>query len=165
MFIKSASHIGHSECTDLESWLTGLEPIEHEQPLVEPDYKSTLNPRLLRRMSPILKLGSYSALDCLSKTDNAIPNAIIVGSGLGCSTDTLTFLNEMNTNLNAALSPTAFIRSTHNTVAGQIALLLKNQGYNMTFTQGSLSFESALSDAQMAMGSGEIESWSVELTR
>lgn len=158
MFIRSTSNIGHTECTELESWLTGLGQVEHEQPLAEPDYKSTLNPRLLRRMSPILKLGSYCALDALSKAENAIPDAIIVGTGLGCSTDTLTFLNEMNTNLDAALSPTAFIRSTHNTVAGQIALLLKNQGYNMTFTQGSLSFESALGDAQMAMESGEIQS-------
>ena len=158
MFIKSTSTIGQTECLDLESWLTGLAPVEHEQPLAEPDYKSTLNPRLLRRMSPILKLGSYCALDALSKADDAVPDAIIVGTGLGCSTDTLTFLNEMNTNLDAALSPTAFIRSTHNTVAGQIALLLKNQGYNMTFTQGSLSFESALSDAHLAMDAGEIES-------
>ena len=157
MFIKSASHIGFSECSDLESWLTELEPIEQGQSLIEPDYKVLLNSRLLRRMSPILKLGSYAALDTLTRVD-AVPEAIIVGSGLGCSLDTLTFLNELNTNLDSALSPTAFIRSTHNTVAGQIALLLKNQGYNMTFTQGSLSFESALSDAQLAIKSGEINS-------
>ncbi|HKJ49248.1 MAG TPA: beta-ketoacyl synthase chain length factor, partial [Christiangramia sp.] len=49
------------------------------------------------------------------------------------------------------LSPTSFIQSTHNTVGGQIALDLKCKGHNMTFTQNSVSFESALLDALLQM--------------
>ena len=158
MYIKAASHIGHFDASDLEAWIKALKPISGDSALAEPDYKERLDPRSLRRMTSILKMGSYNAVDCLAKAGNAIPDSIIVGTGLGCSTDTLSFLNEINTNLEAALSPTAFIRSTHNTVAGQIALLLKNKGYNMTFTQGSLSFESALADAQMAIAAGELNS-------
>ena len=142
----------------METWVRSLVPITNTTLLIQPEYKEQLDPRSLRRMSSILKMGSYNAVDCLAKVENAKPEAIIVGTGLGCSSDTLSFLNEINTNLNAALSPTAFIRSTHNTVAGQIALLLKIKGYNMTFTQGSLSFESALSDAMMAIRAGEFTS-------
>jgi 3-oxoacyl-(acyl-carrier-protein) synthase len=54
------------------------------------------------------------------------------------------------------LTPTSFIQSTHNTVAGQIALLLKCHGYNFTFVHRGISFESALLDASMQMNLGEL---------
>lgn len=108
-------------------------------------------------MSPILRMSSFTALEALAIAEQEV-EAIIVGTGLGCTDDTLAFLTEMNSNFESVLSPTAFIRSTHNTVAGQIALLMKNQGYNMTMTQGSLSFERSLIDAKAAMLAGEFNS-------
>ena len=48
------------------------------------------------------------------------------------------------------LSPTArSSHSTHNTIAAQIAYLLKCRGYNNTFSHRNISFESALLDAQL----------------
>lgn len=54
-------------------------------------------------------------------------------------------------NKEEALSPTPFIFSTHNSLAGQIALLHKCQGYNATYVHRNISFESALMDAQLLL--------------
>ena len=121
--------------------------------LVEPNYKELLKPALLRRMSKVLKMGNYSAkavlTDSLGNTHK--PDAIVVGTGLGCIRDTLGFLEEVLKNDEQTLAPTAFIQSTHNSIAGQIALMLENYGYNMTVVQQSLSFEMALMDAGLQL--------------
>jgi hypothetical protein len=57
------------------------------------------------------------------------------------------FLKQIIDNDEQLLNPTAFIQSTHNTVSGQIALLLGCKAHNLTFTQKTLSFESALLEA------------------
>ena len=157
MRILSTSHIGFQDTADREEWLKDLKPINSESDFVTPNWADRIDPRLLRRMSPILRMSSFTANEVLELGQQDV-EAIIVGTGLGCTDDTLAFLNEMNTTFDSVLSPTAFIRSTHNTVAGQIALLMKNQGYNMTMTQGSLSFERSLIDAKAAMLAGEFNS-------
>ena len=53
--------------------------------------------------------------------------------------------------------PTAFIQSTHNTVAAQIALMLKCHSYNNTFVHKGISFESAMFDAMMLLNEGEAD--------
>ena len=50
------------------------------------------------------------------------------------------------------LPPTSFIQSTHNTIAGQIALLLKCKSYNYAYVHRCFSFENALLDAMMMTG-------------
>lgn len=157
MRIQASSHIGFQNTADRVEWLRSLTPIDDATEFATPDWKERINPRLLRRMSPILRMSSFTALEALAISEQEV-EAIIVGTGLGCTDDTLAFLTEMNSNFESVLSPTAFIRSTHNTVAGQIALLMKNQGYNMTMTQGSLSFERSLIDAKAAMLAGEFNS-------
>lgn len=157
MRVQASSHIGFQNTTDRVAWLQNLEPIDANTEFAAPDWKERINPRLLRRMSPILRMSSFTALEALAVSEQQV-EAIIVGTGLGCTDDTLAFLTEMNSNFESVLSPTAFIRSTHNTVAGQIALLMKNQGYNMTMTQGSLSFERSLIDSKAAMLAGEFSS-------
>jgi len=76
-----------------------------------------------------------------------MPDAIITGSGLGCLDDTEKFLTSIHNNEERLLNPTPFIQSTHNTVAGAIALAIKCHAYNATYTQRGFSFESALEDA------------------
>jgi 3-oxoacyl-(acyl-carrier-protein) synthase len=76
-----------------------------------------------------------------------MPDAIITGTGFGCLEDTEKFLGTMVKNNEEFLTPTSFIQSTHNTVAGQIALLLKCHNYNFTYVHRGFSFESALIDA------------------
>lgn len=114
--------------------------------VIHPDYKSVIPPALIRRMSPLIRMGVGAALKC--KGENKI-GGIIVGSGLGCMDNTEKFLDQFTGKEEGILAPTAFIQSTHNTVAGQIALILKENGYNSTYTQRGISFENALLDAMM----------------
>jgi 3-oxoacyl-[acyl-carrier-protein] synthase II len=115
-------------------------------------------------MGRIIKMGIAASKLCLrdavSTSDphtlkEMIPDAIITGTGLGCMEDTEKFLATMIKNNEEFLTPTSFIQSTHNTVAGQIALLLKCHGYNFTFVHRGISFESALMDAITQMQIGE----------
>lgn len=114
---------------------------------VEPDYAQLIDPKMLRRMSRIIKMGVAAARDCLKAASTAMPGAVITGTAYGCLADTETFLTKMIENGEELLTPTAFIQSTHNTVGAQIALLLKCHNYNNTFVHRGSSFESALLDA------------------
>ncbi|CAL66632.1 beta-ketoacyl synthase chain length factor [Christiangramia forsetii] len=118
---------------------------------LEVDYKSVIKPMMLRRMSKAVKMGLFCSKKVLLEVGVDIPDAIIVGTGQGCMQDTEKFMTNMLESGEGLLSPTSFIQSTHNTVAGQIALNLKCKAYNMTFTQNSVSFESALIDALLQM--------------
>ncbi len=116
-------------------------------PALAQDYKAFIKPMLLRRMSKAVKMGLLCSKKVLEEAGIEKPDAIIIGTGKGCIRDTEKFLEQVLDSNEELLSPTSFIQSTHNTVAGQIALDFKCFGYNMTFTQNSASFEKALEDA------------------
>ncbi len=118
---------------------------------VKPEYKKYISPKLLRRMSPIIRNGVACSLSVLKKAIIEQPDAIIVGTALGCLRDTTSFLTQLIEENEELPNPTYFIQSTHNTIAGQIALLLTCHSYNFTFSQMHNSFETALLDAQMLM--------------
>ena len=113
------------------------------------NYKEYIKPMMLRRMSKAIKMGLVAAKQALNEAGVEVPDSIIVGTGEGCKQDTEKFLENILDENESFLTPTAFIQSTHNTVGGQIALDLKCTGYNMTYTQNSVSFESALIDAKL----------------
>ncbi len=114
---------------------------------IEPDYAKYIDAKQLRRMSRIVKMGVAAAFEALKQSNTALPDAIITGTAYGCLADTEQFLTRMVASQETVLSPTAFIRSTHNTVAAQIALALQCHHYNNTYVHRGLSFESALIDA------------------
>ncbi len=160
IYIKSSEAISCQDSFNQEKLFDG-ELNEYGsgfQPALLPDFKQYVDAKLLRRMSKVLRMGVATAKLCLDKAQIQQPDAIIVGTGLGCLDDTAKFLNVLIENNESMLNPTPFIQSTHNTIAGQIALLLKCKGYNLTFTQKSLSFETALLDAFTLMNSGEANS-------
>ncbi len=105
-------------------------------------------------MSHVLKMAIACSIDCLEQAGLSQPDAIIVGTSMGCCVHTRNFLDKIISANEGPLSPTSFIVSTHNTIAGQIALLLKNHGYNMTHTQNSLSFEQGLIDGILGIKNG-----------
>lgn len=121
---------------------------------IEPNYNEFLNPMASRRMSRIIKMGVVSALKSLRSADIKTPDAIISGTGLGCIEDTEKFLASIYTNSEKLLNPTPFIQSTHNTVGAAIALLVKCNGYNNTFSHRGFSFENALLDGLMLLQEG-----------
>lgn len=132
-----------------------LQSSKTEGKAIHPDYKSLLKVPGLRRMSEIIKMALTCGLDVAK--DQPI-DAIIVGSGLGNLTHTVTFLNQVETNEDAKpISPTQFIQSTHNTIAGQLALLQQCNQYNMTHVQAGVSFETAAIDAVMKIEGQQYE--------
>ena len=143
------------------------DPISYETnqlKCIDPGYKDFIPAEMIRRMSRIIRRGVASAKLCLNdaatnhnpdETAEITPEAIITGTGLGCMDDTEKFLTSMIRNKEEFLTPTSFIQSTHNTVAGQIALLIHCHGYNFTYVHRGISFESALIDAMTQLHLGE----------
>lgn len=123
----------------------------------QPSYKGLIPPAMIRRMSRGVKMSIYAAQQALAEASLSIPDAIVAGTGWGCSEDSDKFLHELWENDEQFLTPTSFIQSTHNTVAAQIALQLQCKGYNVTYVQGAISFESALLDALLQLTSDGAE--------
>lgn len=150
MYINGSGCISHQNTIDVNAFFENSRidclPLLAAQ---EPDYKEYIAAPMLRRMSHIIKMGVAAAKTSLQQAGVENVDAIITGTGLGCFEDTDKFLKTIIENNEQLLTPTAFIQSTHNTVAGQIALLLKCHNYNFTYTQQGHSFESALVDANM----------------
>ncbi|MDR3716941.1 MAG: beta-ketoacyl synthase chain length factor [Puia sp.] len=123
---------------------------------VEPDYRDLIDGRLMRRMSRIIKMGVAAASWCLREACAvSSPDAIVTGTAFGCLEDTGVFLSRLIDQQEEMLSPTAFIQSTHNTVGGQIALMLQCHRYNNTFVHRGFSFESALLDGLLLLEENE----------
>lgn len=122
---------------------------------IEPDYDKILEPTQIRRLSRILKMGLATSLDAIKQANNPVVDAIITGTGYGFLEDTARFLFKMTDPADRGMNPTAFIQSTFNTISSLIALNLKNNGYNNTFTHTGFSFESALDDAIMLLNAGD----------
>ncbi len=143
---------------------------------IEPVYRDFIDPMVARRMSRIVKMGVCCAMKCLRDSGIEMPDAIIAGTGLGCLEDTEKFLGSIYANEEKLLNPTPFIQSTHNTVAGAIALAIKCHNYNATYTHRGFSFESAMRDALLQLaenpglkilggGFDEVTPGSYEITR
>jgi 3-oxoacyl-[acyl-carrier-protein] synthase II len=124
---------------------------------IEPNYAGLIDPKLIRRMSHIIRMGVTAAIECLNEGNTNMPGAIITGTAYGSLADTVTFLTRLIELNEELLPPTAFIQSTHNTVAAQIALMLKCHQYNNTFVHKGISFESALLDAVLLLKDNEAD--------
>jgi 3-oxoacyl-[acyl-carrier-protein] synthase II len=157
-YIRSASCISPQKTFRNEDFLNDIvEYTGTRLKTIEPDYKEFVDPKLIRRMSHVIKMGVAAAKDSLIQANLEIPDAIITGTAFGCMEDTITFLTRMVEQNEELLPPTAFIQSTHNTVAAQVALMLKCHGYNNTFVHKGISFESALIDAIMLLNEQEAD--------
>lgn len=121
----------------------------------EPDYNQYIDPRAIRRMSRIIKMGTAAAMQCLKQAAVQMPGAITMGTAYGCLEDTGVFMKRMVEQQEEMLTPTSFIQSTHNTIGAQIALQLQCHAYNNTFVHRGFSFESALLDAMMLLEEGQ----------
>ncbi|HDZ14380.1 MAG TPA: 3-oxoacyl-ACP synthase, partial [Pricia sp.] len=125
--------------------------------IIAPDYKDYIPPAAARRMAKGIKMSTVSAKTAMTEAgieENEI-DAIIVGTGLGCIGDSEKFVRDIIGNKEQFLTPTRFIQSSHNTVAGQIALGMGCKGHNFTYVHSSISFESAVLDAKMQLENGE----------
>ena len=156
IYIRSAAQI--SVQTPLcEDWMT--DPIPHSGEYLrsqDPDFKQFLNPMQARRMGLILKRAIAVSLTALKDAGIECPDAIFTGTGLGCMENTENFLSAMCRDGEEMLPPTYFMMSTHNTISSAVAILLRCHGYNCTYSQKDISFESALLDAFIQLQAGRM---------
>ena len=153
-YINAISSISYQDFLENKS-LKNLKEINSESSLIQPNYKQWIKPMQLRRMSKIVRMGLACSKDILNQITIENFESIIVGTGLGCIKDTVKFIDTINSVSTSSIPPTAFIQSTHNTIAGQIALQLSNNNYNMTYVQNGVSFEHALLDAYLKIIEGK----------
>jgi 3-oxoacyl-[acyl-carrier-protein] synthase II len=152
MYIRATGNIspqktfGHQPLVD-----TAVEYTSNRMACIEPDYKEFIDPKQIRRMSRIIRMGVAAAMECLQEAGVKMPDAIVTGTAYGCLEDTNSFLSKMVEFNEELLTPTAFIQSTHNTIGAQIGLLLQCNNYNNAFVHRGFSFESALLDGMLLL--------------
>lgn len=154
IYIRSAAQISVQKPL-CEDWMT--DPIPHSGEYLrsqDPDFKQFLNPMQARRMGLILKRAIAVSLTALKDAGIECPDAIFTGTGLGCMENTENFLSAMCRDGEEMLPPTYFMMSTHNTISSAVAILLRCHGYNCTYSQKDISFESALLDAFIQLQAG-----------
>ena len=159
-----AVYINSTACISVQDTLNEnfVELLQNEQTAtvisaIEPSYKEFIPAGMIRRMSKSVKMSSVASYYALKEAKIEIPEAIIVGTGMGCSQDSEKFLGNVLDNNEEFLTPTYFIQSTHNTVAGQIALGLKCHGYNFTYVNTSSSLEFSFLDAKLQLEDNEAQ--------
>lgn len=123
----------------------------------DPDYKQYIPPAAARRMAKGIKMGVVASKIAMTEAGIETVDAIITGTGMGCMIDSEKFVSAIIDNDEQYLTPTSFIQSTHNTVAGQIALGMECKAYNFTYVHSAISFESALLDAKMQLENDEAQ--------
>jgi len=124
---------------------------------VEPDFSAYINPVQIRRMSRALKIGYTAAIESLKRSGLESVDAIMIGTGKGCMSDTEKFLHSIKEYKETALNATHFIHSTYNQLNGMIALNKKISSYNMTYVHRAFSFEHTLIDTQLLFAEGEAQ--------
>jgi Beta-ketoacyl synthase, N-terminal domain len=150
-------YIHHASCICPQQGLDSpVAPVNNQLKAIEPRYEG-ISGNVLRRMSKSVKMGVGAALPLLKY----VPDGILVGTGYGGMEDSIRFLNQIIRYDEGILTPGTFVQSTANAIASQLGLLHHNRGYNITFVNRGLSFESALLDAAMLVREHPGRNWLV----
>ncbi|MBO6078421.1 MAG: beta-ketoacyl synthase chain length factor [Bacteroidaceae bacterium] len=125
---------------------------------IDPDFKQFISAGDARRLGKLLKRALATSLSVLQEGGITNPDAIVTGTGFGSVENTELFLDAMVREGEQMLKPTQFMQSTHNTASSLIGINTHSHGYNSTYTQKGLSFDSALYDAWLQFRLGKINS-------
>jgi len=123
----------------------------------DPDFKQILSPLESRRMGRLLKRAVWCSQKALDKAGIGKPDAVITATDYGCMENSEAFLSGVLELDGASMRPVHFMQSTHNTIGSLIAIRLGCHGYNATYSHLGRSLESALDDAVMQIGLGDID--------
>ncbi len=155
-YINGIGCVSAQDSSGLEKEIKNYEELKtNVAPVKKPDYKKYIIPSMIRRMSIGVKMGVVASSIALKEAGVEMPEAIVTGTGMGCTRDSEKFLTNILDNDEQFLTPTAFIQSTHNTVGAQVALGLGCKAYNVTYVHDASSFETSLIDAMMILDEGE----------
>ncbi len=158
VYINSVASISPQRTFDNSVFLDEISAYNNSVIFVQdPNYKEYIPPAAARRMAKGIKMGVVASKIAMEEAAIDTVDAIITGTGMGCMIDSEKFVSAIIDNNEQYLTPTSFIQSTHNTVAGQIALGMECKAYNFTYVHAAISFESALLDAKMQLKSDEAQ--------
>ena len=148
MYLKDLSSVS-PQVTYTEEFINGDYKIYSKNILsvIEPSYSEIIPASLLRRMGKAVRMGIGAALPLIERNEKI--NGIVMGTANGGLENCINFLNQIIEYDEGVLTPTHFVQSTPNALAGQLALMSKNTGYNVTHVNGPLAFENAILDAMM----------------
>lgn len=140
-----------------EKWMQ--EPLTYSEDYVraqDPDFRQFISAGDARRMGKLMKRALATSVSALREGGIENPDAIITGTGFGSIENTELFLDALVREGEQMLKPTLFMQSTHNTASSLIGIHTKSHGYNSTYSQKGLSFDSALYDAWLQFRLGKI---------
>ena len=144
--LLSASEVEMEDIAMKESRILAEYEVTHPEELKE--LKEMISPAESRRMGKLMKASLLTALKCLQKAGDMVPDAIIIATKFGMLENGEKILDSLHTNGEESISPTLFMQSTHNTLAGLMAIRFKSHGYNITYSQGDDSLDWAIRDAK-----------------
>ena len=129
----------------------------HEAGTPIENLRDFISPMEGRRMCALLKSALVTSMAALRDAGIGRPDGIFVGTRYGMLGNSEKFLTAMCQDGEHTLGPTLFMQSTHNTIAGMLALRTGCHGYNITFTQGRRSLDCVLLDAAMHIAMGRLD--------
>jgi 3-oxoacyl-(acyl-carrier-protein) synthase len=111
MYIKATGNISPQKTFGHQPLAEPVAYTGNRLACIEPDYKEFIDPKQIRRMSRIIRMGVAAAMECLQEAGVKVPDAIVTGTAYGCLEDTNSFLSKMVEFNEELLTPTAFIHS------------------------------------------------------
>lgn len=144
-----------------ETRLSTIKTEAESEVFAEDDLKEIrryISPIEARRMSKIMKASLLTSMYALEKAGVENPDAIIIATRYGMLEQGEKILNHLVQSGEEGCSPTLFMQSTHNTIAGSLAIRLKCHGYNITYSHGDESLSLAIKDARLLISEGKAKS-------
>ncbi|MBO5053121.1 MAG: beta-ketoacyl synthase chain length factor [Muribaculaceae bacterium] len=117
--------------------------------------KQYISPMEARRMSTLMKAAILTSMAAMNDVPNRRVDAIIIATRYGMLEQGQKILDHLTTHGEDQVSPTIFMQSTHNTIAGSLAIRLKCHGYNITYANGDNLLDTALQDARDLISEGK----------
>jgi 3-oxoacyl-[acyl-carrier-protein] synthase II len=118
---------------------------------ITPDFKQFINPIQLRRLSRIQRIGLTAAAIAVKGTQPDLMLGVVTATGEGSSAGKGAFISEVLLQEEKQITPTGFVQSSYNNLAGLVAMTYRMMGYNNNFVSGGVAFETALQDAMLQL--------------
>lgn len=87
----------------------------------------------------------------MSLLEKSKVDGLLIATANGGIEDSITFLNQIIDYEEGRLTPTNFVQSTFNAIAGLLGMITQNTGYNATHVHRGLAFENVALDAAMLL--------------
>lgn len=153
--IISDKEVFPNETSSGEYTIIAESELRDEEELKE--LRQYVSPMESRRMCQLMKAAFLTSMRALETAGITRPDAIIVATVHGMLENGKKILDTLNEQGEEGISPTLFMQSTHNTLAGALAIHLGCHGYNITYSQGDESLQWAIRDAQRLIREGKAE--------